>query len=82
MPRIAARAFAGDCERPTRLPKPSLTATVRIQGSFSLAWSQHARSPATNPTGTPNVPARAAFRWVSFQVSPFTRTSVMKPVYV
>ena len=32
--------------------------------------------------GTPNVPARAAFRWVSFQVSPFTRTSVKKPVYV
>ena len=32
--------------------------------------------------GTPNVPASAAFRWVSFQLSPFTRTSMMKPAYV
>src|SRR5262245_6210090 len=80
--RVASCTVFGDFDRPDIAAKPVLVANARTQGSAAVAWLQHSSSPDTNRSGTLKVPARAAFRCVSFQERPFTRMSANQLVKV
>ena len=78
--RVASCTLFGDFDRPDIDANAVFVENALTHGSAAVAWLQHSSSPETNSSGTPNVPASAAFRCVSFHESPLTRISANHPV--
>jgi hypothetical protein len=78
--RVASCTVLGDFDRPDIAANAVFVENALTHGSAAVAWLQHSSSPDTNSRGTPNVPASAALRCVSFHDRPLTRMSANQPV--